>query len=59
MVLGPKWMEPLISWIVLGSKLTFHDHHDVLFTKLRRAIGLLCKLNSILIRAALMTIFKT
>ena len=46
---------------VLDSKLTFHNHFDIylVFTKVRKTIGLLCKLNSILPRAALVTIFKT
>ena len=41
--------------VVLPSKLTFHDHLDIVFTKVRKTIDLLCKLNSILLRAALVT----
>ena len=44
---------------VLDSKLTFHDHLDTVFTKVRKTIGLLRKLNNISPRAALGTIFKT
>ena len=36
----------------------FHEL-DIVFTKLRKAIGLLRKLNIILLRIALVTIFKT
>ena len=36
----------------------FHDL-DIVFTKARKAIGLLRKLNNILLRIALVTIFKT
>ena len=45
--------------MVLDSKLTFHDHLDIVFTKVRKAIGLLRELNSILPGAALVTILKT
>ena len=45
--------------VVLDSKLTFQDHIDIVFTKVRKTIGLLRKLNSLLPRAALVTIFKT
>ena len=45
--------------MVLDSTLTFHDHLDKVFTKVRKTIGLLRKLNSILPRAVLVTIFKT
>ena len=45
--------------VVLDCKLTFHDHLDKVFTKVRKTIGLLPKVNSILPRAALVTIFKT
>ena len=44
--------------MVSDSKLTFHDHLDIVFTKVRETIGLLRKLNSILPRAASVTIFK-
>ena len=30
--------------VVSDSKLTFHDHFDVVFTYMRKTIGLLCKL---------------
>ena len=44
--------------MVLNSKLTFHDHLDIVFTKVRKTTDLLRKLNSILPRAVLVTIFK-
>ena len=43
--------------VVLDSKLTFHGHLDIVFTKVRKTIGHLCKLHSVLPRAALVTIF--
>ena len=45
--------------VVLDSKLTFHDHLDIVLTELRKATGFLRKLNSILPMAALVVIFKT
>ena len=45
--------------VVLDSKLTFHNHLHIVFAKVRKTVGLLRKLNSILPRAALVTIFKT
>ena len=45
--------------VVLDFKLTFHDHLDIVFTKVRKTIGILRTLNSILPRAPLATIFKT
>ena len=45
--------------VVLDSKLTFYDHLDIVFTKVKKIIGLLHKLSSISFRAALVTIFKT
>ena len=36
--------------LVLDSKLIFHDHLDIVFTKVRKTIGLLRKLSSILPR---------
>ena len=44
--------------VVLDSKSMFHDL-DIVFTKVRKAIGLLRKLNIILLRIAFVTIFKT
>ena len=44
--------------MVLDSKLAFHGHLDIVFTKVRETIGLLRKLNSILPRATLVTIFE-
>ena len=44
--------------VVLDSKLTFLDYLDIVLTKVRKAIGLLHKINIILPRAALVTIFK-
>ena len=44
--------------MVLASKLTFHDHLGIVFTKVRKTIGLLRKLNSILPWAVLVTIFE-
>ena len=44
--------------MALDSKSMFHEL-DIVFTKLRKAIGLLRKLNIILLRIALVTIFKT
>ena len=48
----------LSNILVLDSKLTSHDYLDIVFTKVRKTIGLLRKLNTILPRAALVTIFK-
>ena len=31
--------------LVLDSKLTFYDHLDIVFTKVRKTLGLSCKLN--------------
>ena len=45
--------------VVLDSKLTFQDHPDIVFTKVRKTIGLLHKVNSIIPRAGLVTNFKT
>ena len=39
-------------------KLIFHNHLDIVFTKVRKTIGLLHKLNNILPRATLLTTFK-
>ena len=48
-------LKNILEWCY--SKLTFHDHFDTLvFTKARKTIGLLRKLNSILPRAALVTV---
>ena len=44
--------------VVLDSMLTFRNHLDIVFTSVRKTIGLLRKLNSALSRAALVTIFK-
>ena len=44
--------------MVLDSKSMFHDL-DIVFTKVRKAIGVLRKLNIVLLRIALVTIFKT
>ena len=44
--------------MVLDSKLIFHNHLDIVFTKVRKTIGLLHKLNNILLRATLLTTFK-
>ena len=44
--------------VVLDSKSMFHDL-DIVFTKVRKAIGVLRKLNIVLLRIALVTIFKT
>ena len=46
----------ILEWY---SKLTFHNQLDVVFTKMKKIIVLLRKLNSILLREALVTIFKT
>ena len=45
--------------VLLDSKLTFHDHRDIVFAKVKKTIGLLQKLNSILPSAALVAIFKS
>ena len=45
--------------VVLNSKLTFRDQVGMVFTKIKRCLGLLCKAKSYLPRAALVTIFKT
>ena len=45
--------------VVLNSKLTFRDQVGMVFTKIKRCLGLLCKAKSYLPRAALVAIFKT
>ena len=45
--------------VVLDSKLTFHDHLDIVFAKVRKTIAFLRKINSMLPRAAVVTIFRT
>ena len=42
--------------VLLDCKLTFHDSFNIVFTKVIWTIGLSCKLNDILPRAALVTI---
>ena len=44
--------------VVLYSKLIFHDHLGIVFTRVKKTIDLLHKLKSILPRTTLMTIFK-
>ena len=44
--------------ILLDGKLTFEDHYETILSKTNRTIGLLRKLQSLLPRAALITIYK-
>ena len=44
--------------ILLDSKLTFEEHYKTILSKTNRTIGLLLKLQSLLPRAALITIYK-
>ena len=44
--------------ILLDSKLPFEEHCKTILSKTNRTIGLLCKLQSLLPRAALITIYK-
>ena len=44
--------------VILDFKSAFHDHLDTIYTKVRKTIGLLRKLNSILPRAALVMRYK-
>ena len=44
--------------IILDSKLTFENHLNIVTTKINKAIGLLCKLQNLLPRTALITIYK-
>ena len=45
--------------IILDSKLTFENHINVVTTKIDKTIGLLRKLQNLLPRTALITIYKT
>ena len=44
--------------IILDSKLTFENHINVVTTKINETIGLLCKLQNLLPRTALITIYR-
>ena len=44
--------------IILDSKLTFEDHYKTILSKTNRTIGLLRKLQNLLPREALITIYK-
>ena len=44
--------------IILDSKLTFEDHYKTVLSKTNRTIGLLRKLQNLLPREALITIYK-
>ena len=44
--------------LLLGSKLTFEEHYKTILNKTNRTIALLCKLQSLLPRAASITIYK-
>ena len=44
--------------IILDSKLTFEDHHKTVSSKINRTIGLLHKLQYLLAREVLITIYK-
>ena len=45
--------------ILLDSKLTFEEHYKKILDKTNRNIGLLRKLQSLLLKAALITIYKS
>ena len=44
--------------IILGSKLTFKNHITMVTTKINKTIGILRKLQNLLPRSALITIYK-
>ena len=44
--------------IILDSKLTFENHIKMVTTKISKTIELLCKLQNLLLRTALITIYK-
>ena len=44
--------------LLLSSKLTFEEHYKTILNKTNRTIALLCKLQSLLLRAASITIYK-
>ena len=44
--------------IIIGSKLTFENHINMVTTKINKTIGLLRKLQNLLPRTALITIYK-
>ena len=44
--------------IILDSKLTFQNHIHMVTTKINKTIGLLCKLQNLLPRTALIAIYK-
>ena len=43
---------------ILDSRLTFNDHLNSVLSKTKKAMGLFCKLQKILSKPALMTIYK-
>ena len=45
--------------IILENCLTFEEHLRLVFSKINRTIGLLCKLQCLIPRSALLTIYKT
>ena len=44
--------------IILDSKLTFENHPKMLTTEINKTIGLICKLQNLLPRTTLITIYK-
>ena len=44
--------------IILDSKLIFEDHYKTVLSKTKRTMGLLCKLQNLLPREALITVYK-
>ena len=46
------------SGAVLNNRLSFEDHLKMILNKVNKNIGLLCKLQNILPRSALLTIYK-
>ena len=53
-----SWKSQKQLGILLDTKLTFEEHYKTILSKINRTIGLLCKLQSLLSRAALITIYK-
>ena len=45
--------------VVLDNRLSFEDHLKMILNKVNKTIGLLCKLQNILPRYALLTIYKS
>ena len=53
-----QWIYQKHLGFVLDSKLTFEDHINMVTTKINKTIKLLCKLQILLLRTALIKIYK-